>query len=240
MKRIVAFILLPVMLFLFCACGKTAEPVSSSEPPESFNDGQPHYTDPGPSDIIIYPKLNAVTPNAGARKMISEDVDLFGLSDKTMREDLVRIFGEPKEVTKVGDVSGYEKTIYVYDDMRFTFIDALYGEPFSHPDLYVAEFRRDDLTYPGGVKLGDSLYDVVAKFPQERDYRSEAMYGDPMDKYTTGFARLLDYDTFTQEHGNYTLLICCGWWPTVCVNFDDDLKTESVYIYYHSNGIGYP
>ena len=239
MKRIVAFVLIPIMLFLLCACGKIAEPVSSSGSPESSEERQ-HYIDPGPSDIIIYPNFNAVIPNAGARKMISEDVDLFGLTDQTIREDLVRIFGDPKEVIKEGDAGGYEKTIYVYDGMRFTFIDALYGEPFSHPDLYVAEFRRDDLTYPGGIKLGDSLYDVVVKFPQERDYRSEAMYGDPMDKFTTGFAKLLDYDVLTQDEGNYSLLLCCGWWPTVCINFDDDLKVKSVYIYYHSDGIGYP
>jgi hypothetical protein len=44
----------------------------------------------------------------------------------------------------------------------------------------------------------------------------------------------------TQEEGNYELLISCGWWPTVCINFDGDLKTESIYIYYHSNGLGYP
>ena len=238
MKRIVAFILIPVMLFLFCACGKTAEPVSSSEP-SSEDEGRQRY-DPGPSDIIIYPKLNAVTPNAGARKMISEDVDLFGLTDKTMPEDLTRILGEPKETIKEGDASGYEKTIYVYDGMRFTFIDRLHGEPFSSLGLYVAEFTRDDLTYPRGIKLGDSLYDVVAKFPQERDYRSEVMYGDPMDKYTTGFAKLLNYDTLTREEGNYSLLICCAWWPTVCINFDDNLNTKSVYIYYHSDGIGYP
>ena len=238
MKRIVALLLIPVMLFLFCACEKTAEPVSSSDPPESANDGQPHYTGPGPSDIIIYPKLNAVTPNAGARKMISEDVDLFGLSDKTMADDLTRILGEPKETIKDGDVSYYEKTICVYDGMRFTFLDRLYGEPFDVPGLYVAEFTRDDLIYPGGIKLGDSLYDVVAKFPQERDYRSEVMYGDPMDKYTTGFARLLNYDVLTQEEGNYCLLICCGLWPIVCINFDNNLNTKSVYILYHSNGIG--
>ena len=240
MKRIVAFILIPVMLFLFCACGKAVEPVSSSAPPESFNDGQPHYTGPGPSDIIIHTKLNAVTPNAGARKMISEDVDLFGLTDKTMPEDLTRILGKPQETIKEGDASGYEKTIYVYDGMRFTFIDRLYGEPFSSLGLYVAEFTRDDLTYPRGIKLGDSLYDVVAKFPQERDYRSELMYGDSTDKYTTGFAGLHTCDTLTHEEGNYGLLICCGWWPTVCINFDDELNTKSVYIYYHSDGIGYP
>ena len=124
--------------------------------------------------------------------------------------------------------------------MRFTFIEALNGEPRGNPTLYVAEFTRDDLIYPRGIKLGDSLYDVVAKFPQERDYRSEAMYGVPMDKFTDGFAELLDYDTLTHEEGNYSLLLCCGWWPTVCVNFDDGLKVKSVYIYYNPNGLGYP
>ena len=238
MKRIVAFILIPVMLFLFCACGKAAEPVSSSAPPESANDGQPHYTGPGPSDIIIHTKLNAVTPNADAKKMISEDVDLFGLTDEITQEDIPQIFGEPKDVIKEGDASTFEKTIYVYDGMRFTFNDKLYGEPYTATSLYVADFTRDDLTYPRGIKLGDSLYDVVAKFPQERDYRSEVMYGDPMDKYTTGFARLLNYDVLTQEEGNYCLLICCGLWPIVCINFDNNLNTKSVNILYHSNGIG--
>lgn len=238
MKRIIAFILIPVMLFLFCACGKPASPASSSEPPESSNSDQQSDMDPGPSDMIIYPTLNAVTPNADASKMLPEDVDLFGLTDQTMQEDLVRILGEPKEIVP-NPLDSWGRVTYVYDNMRFTFIETLNDDPFDSPGLYVAEFIRDDMTYPRGIKLGDSLYDVVAKFPQERDYRSETMYGSTSE-YTTGFAKLLDYDVLTQEAGNYELLICCGWWPTVCINFDDDLKTESVYIYYHSNGLGYP
>ena len=31
MKRIVAFILIPVMLFLFCACGKAVEHAANSD-----------------------------------------------------------------------------------------------------------------------------------------------------------------------------------------------------------------
>ena len=239
MRRLFSLILIAVMALALCACGKAAEPISSSAPPSS-SDEEPHYTGPEPSDMIIYPSLNAVTPNADAKMLTADEVDLFGLNDEITQEDIPQIFGEPTDVIKEGNVSEYEKTIYVYDGMRFTFIDTLYGEPYAAPSLYVAEFTRDDLSYPRGIKLGDSLYDVVAKFPQERDYRSEAMYGVPMDKFTTGFAKLLDYDVITQEQGNYTLLICCGWWPTVCVNFDDDLKVKSVYIYYHGSDFGYP
>ncbi len=203
-------------------------------------DTVPHYLGEGPSDVIIYNKLYAVVPSAKSQKLAVDEVNLFGLTDKTTQEELVQKLGEPKETIKEGDEEGYEKSILVYDGMRFTFIEKLYGEPFSSPELYLAEFTRDDLTYPRGIKLGDSLYDVVANFPQERDYRSEVMYGDPMDKYAGPFAKLLNYNVLTQEEGNYELLISCGWWPTVCINFDGDLKTESIYIYYHSNGLGYP
>ena len=202
-------------------------------------DTVPHYLGEGPSDVVIYNKLYAVVPSAKSQKLAVDEVNLFGLTDKTTQEDLVQKLGEPKEILPA-PLDNWGRKTYVYDNMRFTFIETLNGEPFPSPELYLAEFTRDDLTYPRGIKLGDSLYDVVANFPQERDYRSEVMYGDPMDKYAGPFAKLLNYNVLTQEEGNYELLISCGWWPTVCINFDDDLKAESIYIYYHSNGLGYP
>ena len=202
-------------------------------------DTVPHYLGDGPSDMIIYTKLNAVIPSAKAQKLAVDEVNLFGLTGETTQEELVRILGEPKEILPA-PLDNWGRKTYVYDDMRFTFIETLNDEPFTSTGLYVAEFTRDDLTYPRGIKLGDSLYDVVANFPQERDYRSEVMYGNPMDKYAGPFAKLLDYDALTQETGHYELLLSCGYWPTVCINFDDELKTESVYIYYHGNGLGYP
>lgn len=240
MKRVLAYILVTVMLFLFCACSKPAAPASSSASPASSDEAQPHYTGPDPDDTIIYPSLNAVTPNADAKKLTADEVDLLGLTNKTTSEDLVQMFGEPREIVASSYMGDIGIETYVYDNMRFTFIRTVYDQPVNYNGIYVAQFKKDDLTYPRGIKLGDSLFDVVAKFPQDRDYRSEVMYGNHWDKYNAFFAKLLDYDTFTQEHGNYTLLICCNWWPTVCINFDDDLKTESVYIYYDGRDFGYP
>ena len=241
MKRFFSLLLAFAMALTLFACGKAPEPIASSSAPEASDEAQPHYTGPGPSDMIIYPSLNAVTPNADARKIISEDIDLFGLTDQTMQEDLVRILGEPEEIVP-SPLEQWDRETYVYNNMRFTFIKTLNDEPFTQPGLYLAEFTRDDLTYPRGIKLGDSLYDVVAKFPQERDYRSEAMYGDPMDKFTTGFAMLIDHDPLIYdesfEERDYSLLLCCGWWPMVYINFDDDLKVDSVYIFYHGDGLG--
>lgn len=191
------------------------------------------------SDIIIYNKLNAVVPSAKAKMLTADEVNVLGLTAETTQEELVQKLGEPKEILPA-PLDNWGRKTYVYDNMRFTFIETLNGEPFSDPGLYLAEFTRDDLTYMRGIKLGDSLYDVVANFPQERDYRTGTPYGDNTDKFSAGFAQLLNYDMLTQERGNYELFISCGWWPTVCINFDGDLKTESVYIYYHSNGLGYP
>lgn len=238
MKKYIAILLTLALVLFASACGKEIQVVESgSEPPESSSEYPPDWMIP--SDMIIYPSLNAVIPNADAKMLTADEIDLFGLTSETTAEDLVQIFGEPKEIVP-NTLDSWGRVTYVYDNMRFTFIETLNDKPSNSPGLYVAEFTRDDLTYPRGIKLGDSLYNVIAKFPQERDYRSEAMYGVPMDKFTDGFAKLLDYDTFTQEHGNYTLLICCGWWPTVCVNFDDDMNVKSVYVYYHGNGLGYP
>ena len=191
------------------------------------------------SDIIIYNKLNAVVPSAKAKMLTADEVNVLGLTAETTQEELVQKLGEPKEIL-TAPLDNWGRKIYVYDNMRFTFIETLNDEPFNAPGLYLAEFTRDDLTYMRGIKLGDSLYDVVSNFPQERDCRTGTPYGDSTDKFSAGFAKLLNYDILTNEQGKYELFISCGWWPTVCINFDSDLKTESIYIYYHSNGLGYP
>lgn len=194
---------------------------------------------PAQSDVVIYNKLYAVIPSAKAKMLTADEVTVLGLTAETTQEELVQKLGEPKEIVPYTEEQ-YEKKAYIYDGMRFTFIETLNGEPFSYPGLYLAEFTNDDLTYMRGIKLGDSLYDVVSNFPQELDYRSGRLYGDKTDKFSAGFAELQTYDVLTLERGNYELFISCGWWPTVCINFDDDLKAESIYIYYHSNGLSYP
>ena len=144
MKRIVAFILIHAMLFLFCACGKPAEPTDISAPESSIHD-QSINSDPDQSDMLIYSDLNPVVSNADARMMISEDVALFGLTDKTTQEDLLKKFGEPNEIVP-NPLEWWGRVTYVYDNMCFTFIETLNDEPFNDLGLYVAEFKRDDLT----------------------------------------------------------------------------------------------
>ena len=155
-----------------------------------------------------------------------------------LEEDVVAKLGPANEVrVEEDDGEGmFGKNIYVYDDVTITFLKTLYGEPYMD-EIFSAEFTSPDKEYMHGIKLGDTLYDVVAKFPQDRDYRCGTPYGDPMDKYTDGFSVLQDIREYNRHNDDiYRLIVTVEYYPQVNFYFAEDLTLSSILIKYCNDG----
>ena len=190
------------------------------------------------SDMIIYNKLNAVVPRSDAKRLTLDDVDTFGLSADMLEEDVVAKLGPASEVREEDDdgEGRFGKKIYIYDGLTITFLKTLYGEPYMD-EIFSAEFTSPDKEYMHGIKLGDTLYDVVAKFPQDRDYRCGTPYGDPMDKYTDGYSVLQNIREYNRHNDDiYRLIVTVGYYPQVNFYFAEDLTLSSILIKYRNDG----
>lgn len=200
-NRSLARILLAVLLLIALTavgCGKkdtasdvqppanqasdTVQGEQESEPPAAEEEGTaPEQTPEQPE---------ADTPDADVKPFsYTEVADVFYYTEASLTDT----FGKPQKISNEVD-SGQEAIEYDYGDMEFKL--AAFDE--SAPSVYEAELDNDKIPAPRGIAIGDSLDDVIAKFPQtsnetitEGDDTYKMLYGTFEYMGTFGY---IEYD----------------------------------------------
>ena len=78
---------------------------------------------------------------------------------------LTDTFGQPQSIDKDAD-NGLASIEYEYGDMEFKL--AVFEEG-TEASVYEAELKSDKVPAPREIKIGDTMEEVVAKFPQTSD-----------------------------------------------------------------------
>lgn len=161
-KQLFMIISILLLLPLFAACGnKTLE--------DNQNPGQneiPPVTEPAQQEELTH--------------LSAEEIVYNGIGYETTETELVDKLGKPlkTEDESMGEGMGYTK--YFYEDAEYHFFyDQLSST--QHIISYIKVNKADAKEGPRGLKIGDTLEQVLAKYPQEKDWQTDvngSFYGE--------------------------------------------------------------
>lgn len=139
-----------------------AEAVPETEPKEP-NSGEANQEPDGKTEDSSDPAIAPEAGKDGAKEPVvfdyKEVLGLFELNTDT----IVKAFGEPKEI-RDEDFFGDAGKVYVYDKAEFSL--GYFDDDTPKGMVYTAKIADDTLEAPRDIKIGDSLENVLSKFPQ--------------------------------------------------------------------------
>ncbi len=201
--------------------------------------------EPQPECTLTYADLPEVTSEKGAEWLDDSEFAENGIKPGTDSAAMKAAFGEP--VSSRGE---YEQTldytVYQYDGVIYKFITGIFGQyGWEAKDrTYQAEFTKNLVTFPRGIKIGDSFKDALKKFPQEMDYKADSngglFYGDYWTKYGSvgwGAVRIIN-DDFSIDNGVWILVVCDEYWPMLQVHFTEALIADKIVVQFSAYPYG--
>lgn len=167
----------------------SATPTDTVEPEEQGQTTEPPTDEPEPDeqDEPAAPSLGYLDAN----DLYYGDVVI----NQTAEHVLVELLGEP-ETTTTGSDAMFDHPVksYYYADAVYEAPQALASNNIIDGILVLGQSEKDS---PRGIRVGDSVAEVLAKFPQEKDYTQQQpdgiyyFYGE--DLYT-GAAGYVEYN----------------------------------------------
>lgn len=173
LKRMVIVLACILALFL-TSCGPQKTPPSK---PAQNTPSQPATEEP---------KTPAAAPKAFAASEVSE---FFQLTEK----DILKKFGKPSE-EKVYEFYGNDKAkdmIYP-DDGTFSVMVT----QDQSGEIFHGIVKNDKIEHPRGIKIGDTLESVLAKFPNESDGTKTKDEEDPDREYEVIYGEYVHMSPF--------------------------------------------
>lgn len=146
-----------------------------------------------------------------------EEMFQFELLRADWTKEQMEAEGLEKEVIESGDL-----TIYSNQVLTYTYFDWFNTLTPAVVDVF------GDVPGPRGIRVGDSFEQVLALFPQDKDWKSDPhgfFYGDieneydPLEYALTGYVR--EY-----EAGKEISLVVEGGFPFLRIFFEDDIMTH--------------
>ena len=173
MKKCIALLLAVLLILTLAACGKertkreqptSRAPHSSAAPPTvSATDAPIASITDAPKERIPYLKASEVVIN--------------GIAAGTTREELLQRLGPPRNGNDADDCE-YDGVVF------FMGINAARPDDRNADPVFAAEVTQPIAQTPRGIQVGDAFDEVMAKFPQEKDFRGEpdgSFYGTTSD-----------------------------------------------------------
>jgi hypothetical protein len=161
-KQLIMIVSTLLLLPLFVACGNKG--IGDENQGASSNETPP----------VTEPAQKKTTRLSG------DEVLYNGIGSETMETELVDKLGKPlrTEDESMGEGMGYTK--YFYEDAEYDFFyDQLSST--QHMLSYIIINSSSAQEGPRGLKIGDTLEQVLAQYPQEKDWQTDvngSFYGE--------------------------------------------------------------
>lgn len=140
----------------------------------------------------------------------------------TSKKELVKKLGEPFDIIEEDGEAYLPSTSYVYAGVEYVF------EGDSDTVTYIMVTNYQWKYGPRNIRIGDSFEDVLARFPQEQDYKThpESCFYGETTYHNEGGAVYLDYD----GNVDHIILVTKEVLPFMKIYFKDN-KVSNYVIY---------
>lgn len=158
-----------------------------------------------------------------------------GINGDSSSDDLGIILGAPVNLEEE-ETEGYVSYVFEYEDASYYFYGSLLGN--DKPGKYYLEYiaiNSGDYSLPRDIKLGDSFYSVMEKFPRDKDWLidpNNCFYGiSTLD----GFGgACFSYEDENMTHFDTLVLVPTEYVPYFKMEFTDGILKSAMLVYIHT------
>jgi hypothetical protein len=151
-------------------------------------------------------------------RFAAEEATFNGISVRTTQEELIAHLGEPLEIIEKPLDSALNTSTYVYEGVEYIFE----GESNTVSYIIVTDAQ---LEYgPRNIRIGESLEDVLSRFPQEQDYRTHpnnCFYGETTYLEKGGAV-------YPDENGSVIIVVPQEVLPFMKIHFQDGVVSRYI------------
>ena len=163
MKRTIVLLLAALLPLALAACGKTQPLPPTTQAP----------TTAAPTTIAPTTQAPTAPPSANTAQapsyLTDSEVSVNGVTAASNRAEIIRLLGEPLRTETDGIVSTLD-----YGTVSFTVaLHSAYPDDRGRDKAWSAAVSGKAAQTPRDIQVGQTFEEVMAKFPQEKDFRAD-------------------------------------------------------------------